>query len=516
MTSGQWSGASGPVASSPAHHPPTTRLTAGAADRHPAAPPPDDLPALKRWLAARPDAERLHPIATQQILVQSDALAHLLSVLRDLEAPDRVVLAMDETPMRRGEDDLKPLVYEVLSGGGRAVLPFVFAAAESGAGPHAPVHADLAGAARLRAAIGDAATAVVALGSGTVCDMAKQACSEADRAGVRTALVLVPTALSVTAFTSSLAVLLKDGVKRTFPSRFPDAVVCDLATLGSTPEAMTLAGLGDCCARFVSYGDWYVSHALGLVDVYSETPLALMGENLDETYLAQAAAVHARSEEGLRFLARQVLLAGLAQSVVQLSAPLSGSEHVISHLLDMGAAAWGRRPALHGAQVGVSTPLAARAWEVALDRFDPTASRPTPPAESAMHERVQRTFAPLDPTGRMADECWRDYVMKLAQWRASERRFDEVRERWSGEVAPRLRQLVRPSATIRAILRAADHPLGFDALDPPIPADQARFAVANAHLIRRRFTVGDLFTWLDLGVESLADALLDAPAAGAG
>ena len=61
----------------------------------------------------------------------------------------------------------------------------------------------------------------------------------AARTAPGTILVLVPTAASVTAFTSSLAVLLVDGVKRTRPSRFPDAVVCDLETLAAAPPAMT-------------------------------------------------------------------------------------------------------------------------------------------------------------------------------------------------------------------------------------------------------------------------------------
>jgi glycerol-1-phosphate dehydrogenase [NAD(P)+] len=361
----------------------------------------------------------------------------------------------------------------------------------------------------LRARIAARPSAVVALGSGSVCDVAKHACYLADRKdGVATTLVLVPTAVSVTAFTSSLAVLLVDGVKRTRASRFPDAVVCDLETLMDAPPAMLRAGLGDCCARFVSYGDWYLAHQLGLVDRYSETPLALMGEDLDELYLEQAEAIGAGRADGILFLTRQVLLAGLAQSAVNLSAPLSGTEHVVSHLLDMGAAAWGRPLALHGAQVGVATTIAARAYELLLERFDPRCPRPTPPSPESAEAAIRTAFLPLDPSGRMAEECWRDYGRKLARWTAQPAAFDAVRERWTTVVAPRLRQLVRPSETIRSILASAGHPLTFDGLEPPIPQDQARFALANAHLIRERFTVGDLFAFLDLGGEEFVEELL--------
>src|SRR5688572_25599804 len=233
-----------------------------------------------------------------------------------------------------------------------------------------------------------------------------------------------------------------------------------------------------------------------------------MGTDLDETYLEYAPLVAHATPEGLAFLVRQVLLAGLAQSIVRISTPLSGTEHVVSHVLDMGSVAWGRPPALHGAQVGVATPLAARAYELLQERFDPGRPRPAPPAAEMAEATIRAAFGPLDPTGRMAAECWRDYRRKLALWTDSGPRFDAVRERWDEAVSPRLRELVRPSATIREILRRADHPLTFGELDPPISDAQARFALANAHLIRERFVIGDLLWWLGLSGASLADDLL--------
>ena len=61
----------------------------------------------------------------------------------------------------------------------------------------------------------------------------------------------------------------------------------------------------------------------------------------------------------------------------------------------------------------------------------------------------------------------------------------------------------------QAASRRAGHPLSFGELDPPIPDEQARFALANAHLIRERFVIGDLLWWLGLSGGNLADDLLD-------
>ena len=54
-------------------------------------------------------------------------------------------------------------------------------------------------------------------------------------------------------------------------------------------------------------------------------------------------------------LAGRMALTGIAMGVAGRTAPLSGTEHLLSHLLDMEAAAGGRESAFHGAQVGVAS-----------------------------------------------------------------------------------------------------------------------------------------------------------------
>ena len=76
---------------------------------------------------------------------------------------------------------------------------------------------------------------------------------------------------------------------------------------------MTLAGLGDCCARFVAYGDWYLASVLGFVNFYSEVPLMLLN-NLDTVLMEAAPGIGLRSHKGEAIVARALLLAGIAQS----------------------------------------------------------------------------------------------------------------------------------------------------------------------------------------------------------
>jgi glycerol-1-phosphate dehydrogenase [NAD(P)+] len=294
-----------------------------------------------------------------------------------------------------------------------------------------------------------------------------------------------------------MAVLLKDGVKRTIASRYPTAIIADLRILASAPKAMTLAGLGDCCARFVAYGDWYLASALGLVDLYSEVPLALFN-NLDAILLETAPSIGQRTHKGEAILARALLLAGIAQSIVNMSAPISGTEHVTSHVLDMIAEHHQRRLALHGAQVGVATLSAARLYQQFLDTFDPKAVRFESCYPEHEHEKlhIQQLFQHIDPSGAMAAECWQDFNKKLSQWHNSRNFFASFCQTWYSIHHDKLASLVCPPMVVQQILSSAGAPLLPQDLDPSISWQEYDFAAENGHFIRSRFVLSDLLYFL--------------------
>jgi glycerol-1-phosphate dehydrogenase [NAD(P)+] len=458
---------------------------------------PTDVPALRRWLSERDSdpAHPLRPVEIDEILIGPDALLKLPTVLHRANVPRSrpVLLVVDETPMRRERDDLKALVTALLRHAGHPVEMLRLTGDRYGL-----VHADFDQVERVFQAV-TPGMALVALGSGTVTDIVKHAAYLYDQEyGGRIVYICCPTANSVTAFAANMAVLLKDGVKRTVPSRYPTAIISDLRTLASAPTAMTLAGLGDCSARFVAYGDWYLASALGLVDFYSEAPLALLA-NLDAVLLAAASAIGQRSHEGEAVVARALLLAGIAQSIANMSAPVSGTEHVISHVLDMIADHYGHGLALHGAQVGVATLTAAQLYQQFLDTFDPRAVNfdACYPADEPLQAHIQQAFAPIDPSGAMAQECWHDYSQKLALWRHNRSRFVQFCADWQSIYRPKLASLVCSPQTVNAILEQAGAPLTSQQLEPPVSQEEYDFAVRNGHFIRARFVLSDLLYFLN-------------------
>src|SRR5713226_139640 len=465
---------------------------------------PGDMPALKRWLASQgPGSENIHsplrPVEIDEILIGPDVLQQLPGVLQraGIVLGSPLVLVMDETPMLRGRDDLKLLVQALLDSAGYHVRPLWLAGDH-----HGLVYADFEQVQRVQAAI-TPQTALIALGSGTVTDIAKHAAYLYDLAHPGQAgsvYICCQTANSVTAFAANMAVLLKDGVKRTLPSRYPTAIISDLGVLASAPKAMTLAGLGDCCARFVAYGDWYLASALGMVDLYSEVPLALL-DKLDVILLEHAASIAERSYAGEAVVARALLLAGIAQSIVNMSAPISGTEHVTSHVLDMIADHYRRGLALHGAQVGVATITAAQLYQRFLDTFDPQAVDIDAcyPDDASLQVHIRQLFSAIDSSGAMAQECWHDYSKKLALWRQNCPQFVQFCANWHNVHRPKLASLVCSPQIVHSILAQAGAPLVPQDLEPPISQEEYDFAVHNGHFIRVRFVLSDLLYFLAQG-----------------
>lgn len=446
-----------------------------------------DLAAIRGRLSVGTDdtvaPSRRRAIGLREVVLGPDALDALAPIVESLRRPGPIVVLMDATPMRRAGIDLKADAVARLT----PVAP-VRAVVLGKDRPE--LHADERALAEADAAIAGAGC-VVSVGSGTVTDVAKDA---SHRAG-GIPFVVVQTAVSVNAFSDDMAVLLRHGVKRTVPSRWPDALVIDLGVIADAPPELNRAGFGELTAMFTAPADWYLATALGHDDSYDPVVVDLYREG-GQRLLACADGVHAGSSDALAEIARQMTMTGIAMAVAGRTAPLSGTEHTISHLLDMSADRDGRGVAFHGAQVGVAAVIVALAWRRVLAALEATAFDGAGNGrDDGRERRVREAFASLDGTGDAGEECWRDYARKLRAWDATDGTRRAFAAGWADHAA-RIRALVDEPERIVDALRRAGSPTRFSELDPAVPAATARWAVASCHLMRDRFTVADL---VDLG-----------------
>lgn len=457
-------------------------------------PDPTDLDGLRRRLADDATGRR-RPIGLGAVRIGPDALRHLADDVASVRRDGPVVIVVDETPIRRAGRDLKADVRALLAE--RFPTTTTILRARGG-----ELHADADALAQADAGIAGAGC-VVSVGSGTVTDVAKDASM---RAG-DIPFVVVQTAVSVNAFSDDMAVLLRDGVKRTVPSRWPDVLIVDLGVIAEAPPAMNRAGFGELCSMFTAPADWYLASAVGL-DTYDPGVVALFRDGA-EAMLEVAERMAVNDAEMLAELAGRMTLTGMAMGVAGRTAPLSGTEHLLSHLLDMAAGAANRPLAFHGAQVGVASVLAATIWTDTLDRLDPIAlTRDAAfPAPDAIERRVRAAFEPLDPSGRMADECWRDVGRKLARWRGARSSVEAFAAEWEGH-RNALRALVTGPDVLAHALTRAGAPARIAELDPPAPESTVRWALHALPLMRDRFTVADLRLFVGDWDDATVDDLL--------
>jgi glycerol-1-phosphate dehydrogenase [NAD(P)+] len=369
------------------------------------------------------------------------------------------------------------------------------------------VHADEPTVAIAREAAAGA-RCVIAVGSGTICDIAKAAAP----GGVP--LVVVQTATSVNGYADPFSVLLKAGVKRTTPTRWPDALIADTDVLADAPRRLKLAGVGDMAAMFTATADWYLAALLGADGPPYHDEIAGLVLPYGSAMLAAGQGL-TREAGQLAGLARLLTLSGIGMGVTGSTAPASGMEHAVSHLLEMAATAGAASPSgqsLHGEQVGVASIVAAATWARVRDAIAGGALGRRPvrlPDPDATADRIIVAFAALDPSGAMAAECLADYTVKIRLLAAAEDPLGPLRTGWA-DCEALLGRLLTGPAELAAGLHAAGLPVRFAGLPAPVDDEQARWAVANCALQRRRFGVVDLAMLLGLWEDDDVSAVLTA------
>src|SRR5215212_4405631 len=294
---------------------------------------------------------------------------------------------------------------------------------------------------------------------------------------------------------------LKERVARTLSESFE----LERAVIGTDRNA---AGFGDTLATFTAPADWYLAYLMGMGD-YHQTPVTLILEQAHEL-LDEAAALERREPEALYKLARVLTLTGIACSVAASTAPGSGTEHLVSHLLDMSAVQLGRPFAFHGAQVGVATVPVAAGWEALFDGLDPKQVNLDDcfPEPEEMEPVVREAFAVIDPSGGVGEECWSDYSKKIERWRGCRPQFESFLENWP-RYRDELKELVVSPERLGNALKESRAPARFSELDPPIPEDTAFWALRNCHLMRNRFTLADLLFFCGWWDEAFVERLFE-------
>lgn len=323
----------------------------------------------------------------------------------------------------------------------------------------------------------------VAVGSGTINDLAKLA---AYRAG-RPAYMSVATAASMDGYTAFGASITFKGAKQTFNCPAPRAVVADIDVIRRAPEWMTASGYADLSAKITAGADWILADALGADPIDPRAWAIVQGRLRDS--LADPAGARSGSETAIAPLVEGLMLGGFAMQWTKNSRPASGAEHQFSHLWDMEHHVHEGEAPSHGFKVGVATLAVTRCYEQLLaqdfETLDIERCLARWPAAETIEPHARKKFAGTEFIETAITETRVKYITP-ADLRTQ---LQLLKSRWP-VIRARLQAQLLPSAEMKRRLDLVGAPTEPEQIG--ITRSRLKESFSRAYHIRRRFTVLDV------------------------
>lgn len=267
----------------------------------------------------------------RQVLVGHGVIHRVGEVAKELDGHERALVVCDEITLKLAAGD----AIKSLEKAGFATKHLVIQGATMKS----------VGEAR-KAAKEHNAGMLVGVGGGSVIDVTKLAAYESGLP-----FISMPTSAAHDGIASARASIKEDTGNVSKEARPPDAVVADTVLIAKAPHRMLASGCGDVLSNFTAILDWKLAERIKGEEFSSFA--AALSKTAAELVLSQADAIRPNLEESAWVVVKSLITSGVAMAVAGDSRPASGSEHMISHMLDRLAPG----VAMHGEQCGVATVL---------------------------------------------------------------------------------------------------------------------------------------------------------------
>ena len=186
---------------------------------------------------------------------------------------------------------------------------------------------------------------LVAIGGGTIHDLTRYAATEYD-----IPFVSIPTAASVDGYAANVAALNWDGMKKTVAGVSPRWILADTDIFSAAPSRLTASGVSDFLGKYISILDWKIAHLVTGEYICEEVCDLLEKALRDVSRVLED--IRFGDKDAIEKLMYALLLSGLCMQMVESPRPVSGAEHMVSHLWDLNVLNE-KTNALHGEQVGL-------------------------------------------------------------------------------------------------------------------------------------------------------------------
>ncbi|HMA59511.1 MAG TPA: sn-glycerol-1-phosphate dehydrogenase [Halanaerobiales bacterium] len=189
---------------------------------------------------------------------------------------------------------------------------------------------------------------IIACGSGSINDLTGYASYKMGEP-----YSVLATAPSMDGYASSVASITAEGVKQTYNTAPAEAIFADIEVLRKAPLDLILAGYGDLLGKTTSLLDWKLADIL-FNEYYCEKAVSIVKNEL-KNIIQLLKKGNIRAAENIETLIKGLIYSGIAMLMVDSSRPASGSEHHISHYLEMFGEKENIDLPYHGIKVGIGT-----------------------------------------------------------------------------------------------------------------------------------------------------------------
>lgn len=285
---------------------------------------------------------RHHTCAIRHVYIEHDAISHLTELCQGYEKI--LVVADENTYGAAGAKVDKALtgmnVEKLIFPGSELLIPNEDAIAA------------------VTAKLGDNKL-IVGIGSGVIQDLCKYVSFES---GIP--YYIVATAPSMDGYAGTGAAMITGGMKVTYTTKVPEAIIADTEVLKDAPMEMIKAGYGDIIGKYSALNDWKLSHVVN-GEYFCQFIYDLTWEMLQKTQqLADGLVL--RDEQSVQALMEALVGVGIAMSFAGTSRPASGSEHHFSHYFEITGIVNDEPYLCHGIDVAYSTILTSQIREKLL------------------------------------------------------------------------------------------------------------------------------------------------------
>ena len=288
----------------------------------------------------------VHVMSTKYVVVEEEATRKLPQIIEKLGYKNILIIADTNTYKVAGGK-----VNESLDKSKLNIKNFVFNTLENDLVPNE----EAVGKILVHAQKG--LEVIIAIGTGTLNDLAKFVSYQ-----LNIPSIVVATAPSMDGFASTGAALIIGNLKKTYVTDCPKVIIGDVNIFKDAPMDMIVAGFGDIVGKYSAICDWKLSQLINK-EYFCEVSCKIV-ENSMKKCIENTLGIKNRDKTAIKNLMDALILTGIAMSYVGNSRPASGSEHHMSHYLEMMFQFEGKEPVLHGAKVGIATVITTKLREL--------------------------------------------------------------------------------------------------------------------------------------------------------